>query len=429
MRIEDRALPAVGAAAAREQDTGVAAAARMLGLPGFRGLTGAEFDGELQVQVETTADLVGCPSCSAVAVLHDRRLRLVRDLPAGGRPVLLCWSKRVWRYRHRACPTVTFSERTGAIRPKGVLTERAGAEACRRVGQDAHSVAQVAADLGVGWPTVMRAVAEFGHRILDAAWVDRAVVRLGVDETAFLAATARRHTQFVTGLVDLAPATGGPARLLDVVEGRSGAVVTDWLAGRSPTWCSGVQVAALDPFRGYDTAFRAGLPTATVVLDPFHAIKLAQNTIDTVHRRVQQESLGHRGRRSDPPVRDPAGPAPRGGEPHPDQLRATARRPGRRRPTRAGRGRVDRHPRAAPRLRSPPGRTSCSPTSPPTGSGCCCTAASPGTLTAPHESGDAHHAWCRRAAKRVRPSWSLATVRMDVQRCQVRPCRKRLMPS
>ena len=287
MRIEDRALPAVGAAAAREQDTGVAAAARMLGLPGFRGLTGAEFDGELQVQVETTADLVGCPSCSAVAVLHDRRLRLVRDLPAGGRPVLLCWSKRVWRYRHRACPTVTFSE-------------RAGAEACRRVGQDAHSVAQVAADLGVGWPTVMRAVAEFGHRILDAAWVDRAVVRLGVDETAFLAATARRHTQFVTGLVDLAPATGGPARLLDVVEGRSGAVVTDWLAGRSPTWCSGVQVAALDPFRGYDTAFRAGLPTATVVLDPFHAIKLAQNTIDTVHRRVQQESLGHRGRRSDP---------------------------------------------------------------------------------------------------------------------------------
>jgi len=28
-----------------------------------------------------------------------------------------------------------------------------------------------------------------------------------------------------------------------------------------------VQVAALDPFRGYDTALRAGLPAATVVLD------------------------------------------------------------------------------------------------------------------------------------------------------------------
>lgn len=60
---------------------------------------------------------------------------------------------------------------------------------------------------------IMRSVREFGQRILDAAWVDRAVTRLGVDETAFLAATARAHTQFITGLADLAPAGGGPARL------------------------------------------------------------------------------------------------------------------------------------------------------------------------------------------------------------------------
>jgi len=146
----------------------------------------------------------------------------------------------------------------------------------------------------------MRAVREFGHHVLDAAWVNRAVTRLGVDETAFLAAAARCHTQFVTGLVDLAPAGGGPARLLDVVPGRSGAVVSDWLTDRGTEWCAGVQVAALDPFRGYDTALRTGLPTATVVLDPFHAIKLCQTTIDTVRRRVQQDTLGHRGRRGDP---------------------------------------------------------------------------------------------------------------------------------
>lgn len=296
MRIKDRSLSAVDVAIDAELDT----AGRMLGLPGFRVLACAEFEGELQVQVETTEDLIGCPSCAGVAVLHDRRLRLVRDVPAGGRPVVLCWSKRVWRCRYRGCPTVTFSEQPEAIRPKGVLTERARAEACRRVGQDAHSVAQVATDLGVGWPTVMRAVREFGQRILDAAWVDRAVTQLGVDETAFLAATARSHTQFVTGVVDLKPAGGGPARLLDVMAGRSGAVVSQWLADRGADWCAGVQVAALDPFRGYDTALREGLPCAQTVLDCFHATKLAQTAVDTVRRRVQHDTLGHRGQRGDP---------------------------------------------------------------------------------------------------------------------------------
>ncbi len=83
---------------------------------------------------------------------------------------------------------------------KAVLTERARVEARRRVGQDAHSVAAIAADLGVGWPTIMRAVRHYGQQILDSQWLPTAVVKLGLDETAFLAATASSHTQFVTGL-------------------------------------------------------------------------------------------------------------------------------------------------------------------------------------------------------------------------------------
>jgi len=36
------------------------------------------------------------------------------------------------------------------------------------------------------------------------------------------------------------------------------------------------------------------------VLDPFHVVRLGFAAVDDVRRRVQQETYGHRGRRSDP---------------------------------------------------------------------------------------------------------------------------------
>jgi transposase len=88
----------------------------------------------------------------------------VRDLPIGGRPVVLAWRKRIWRCSEPTCGVRTWTERVAAICPRAVLTERARAEACRRVGKDAHAVAAVAQDLGVGWQTVMRAVRDGRHR-------------------------------------------------------------------------------------------------------------------------------------------------------------------------------------------------------------------------------------------------------------------------
>ena len=57
---------------------------------------------------------------------------------------------------------------------------------------------------------------------------------------------------------------------------------------------------ALDPWRGYASALVAPLGHATVVVDHFHAIKLANTVVDQARRRTQQALLGHRGRKYDP---------------------------------------------------------------------------------------------------------------------------------
>jgi hypothetical protein len=137
--------------------------------------------------------------------------------------------------------------------------------------------------LGLSWFRVL-AVSEYDYGtplVDDPDRLDH-VDTVGVDETAFLAATALTGTRFATGIVALK----GRARPLDVVEGRSGPALCTWVSGRDQAWRDRVTVAALDPFRAYATALRASLPNATRVLDAFHVVHLGQNALDQVRRRV-----------------------------------------------------------------------------------------------------------------------------------------------
>ena len=61
------------------------AGAVLLGLPDFVLLAAGEVAGEVELLVETTATVAGCPRCGVLAELHGRRPVLVRDLPAAGR--------------------------------------------------------------------------------------------------------------------------------------------------------------------------------------------------------------------------------------------------------------------------------------------------------------------------------------------------------
>jgi transposase len=272
-----------------------ASASRLLGLDGFEVVSAEPMGGEWQLTTQTTAAVVGCVGCGVRAELHGRRTVRVRDLPAGGRPVVLCWRKRIWRCREPACGVRTWTERVTAIRARAVLTERARAEACRRVGKDAHAVAAVARDLGVGWATVMRAVREHGAPLVDDPSRLQGVAALGPDETNFLKATRVAPTRWVTGLVDLER-----GRLLELVADRTRAAVAGWLGAQTRDWLGQVATVALDPWRGYASGLVGPLGHATVVVDHFHAVRLANTVVDQVRRRVQQATLGHRGRKPDP---------------------------------------------------------------------------------------------------------------------------------
>lgn len=61
----------------------------------------------------------------------------------------------------------------------------------------------------------------------------------------------------------------------------------------------------MDPFQGHKNAIDDQLEDAICVLHTFHIVKLTGAAVDDARRRIQQETLGHRGRKCDTPLRDP----------------------------------------------------------------------------------------------------------------------------
>ncbi len=277
----------------------------LVGLDGLH-VIGVERDdgGGLRVTVESAPSVMGCPTCGVVASSHGRRMVRLVDAPSFGRPVELRWRKRTWECPEPSCPVGVFTEQDETIaKPRAMLTARACSWAVHQIRREHGSVSGVARQLGTAWKTVWASI----KPILTAAATDESrfagVTTLGVDEHIWHhVSPARRGPKELTGMVDLSRDKDGRthARLLDLVPGRSGTVYKDWLKERSDSFRAHVQVATLDPFRGYKNAIDDQLADATAVLDAFHVVKLATQAVDEVRRRVQQDTLGHRGMKTDP---------------------------------------------------------------------------------------------------------------------------------
>jgi transposase len=240
-----------------------------------------------------------CRRCGCEGVPRDTVVRRLAHEPLGWRPTTL--EVTVRRYRCAGCGHVWRQGTSRAAEPRAKLSRRGLRWALEAIVCQHLTVARVAEGLGVAWNTANDAVLAEGKRVLidDAARFEGVKV-LGVDEHVWR--HTRRGDKYVTVIIDL---TGiregtGPARLLDMVEGRSKQVFKTWLNDRPQAWRDGVEVVAMDGFTGFKTATAEELPDAVAVMDPFHVVRLAGDALDRCRRRVQQAIHGNRGRKGDP---------------------------------------------------------------------------------------------------------------------------------
>jgi hypothetical protein len=144
-------------------------------------------------------------------------------------------------------------------------------------------------------PTARRSTCWSASTVVDVIEVTTTATGLRVVVESSPALTGRPRCGVVVG----SPGRRD-VRLLDLVPGRSGAAYAEWLKARSTAFRDGIEVATLDPFHDYENAIDDQLEDAVAVLDAFHIVKLGTTALDEVRRRVQQQTLGHRGRSGDP---------------------------------------------------------------------------------------------------------------------------------
>jgi transposase len=265
--------------------------ALLVGLPDVTVLGVGEWPNWLRIVIAVPVEASIC--CGVLVHRHGVREVELVDLPVFGRPARLVWRKQRWR-----CPLChrTWTGQDPQIASsRCAMTTRAARWATVQVGRHGRSVAEVAGDLGCDWHTVMDAVVVYGTPLLDDPHRFGAVSAVGLDETLFARVGPFRRQLWSTQIVDV-----GSGQLLDIVPGRDSEQPCRWFAERAEAWRAGIDWATLDLSSSYRTVFDTMLPDAVQVADPFHVVRVANTALDECRRRVQNETIGHRGRKPDP---------------------------------------------------------------------------------------------------------------------------------
>ena len=268
----------------------------LVGLPDVTVLAVDDGVDWMTVVVEKRGPRPACIGCGVPGWVKDRDEVLLVDLPVFGRPSRLLWRKHRWKCITDSCAMNTWTLDVPAIAGSRLaLTDRAGRWVTRQVGFHGRSVSDVADELHCDWHTVNNAVQAYGAALVDDPARIGEVTALGLDETLFVREGERHHKHWATSIVDV-----GRGVLLDMIEGRNAQPAIDWLTERPKPWRDAISWATLDLSGPYRLVFDTVLPMARQVADPFHVIKVVNTALDECRRRVQNETLGHRGHKDDP---------------------------------------------------------------------------------------------------------------------------------
>lgn len=213
-------------------------------------------------------DRDSCPACGVVGQLgrHGTKRTEYRDAPVHGKPSVISVDRR--RYRCRACQATSLQplpDMDEKRRMTARLVEYIGEQSLRR------PFTQIATDVGLDEKTV-RIVAADKIESIEATRALITPENLGIDEVTVLRKPRAIFTDIDKSVV------------LDLLDNRNKPTIIRWLSQLPHR--DRVKAVSIDMWLPYKDAVNAVLPQAAVVVDKFHIVRMANQGLDAVRKKV-----------------------------------------------------------------------------------------------------------------------------------------------
>ena len=228
-----------------------------------------ETDHDYHIKAQASFAPAACAECKHIGLVgFGRNEQLIKDLPMHGKRVGIYFDTR--RFRCKACGK-TFLEKHPDFHPERAMTARLvawiGAQSIKR------TFASLAEETGVVEGTIRNIFRDHVNE-LEATVRFETPQWMGIDEIHLI-----KPRGVITNIEN--------NTVVELLANRNQDTIAKYLTGLKGK--DKVQYVAMDMWRPYKTAVNAVLPQATVVIDKFHIVKMANEALEKVRKSMRAD--------------------------------------------------------------------------------------------------------------------------------------------
>lgn len=243
--------------------------ANILNLPDYKVVRVEETDHDYHITAEVSNPPKTCSVCGSTRMAgHGRNEQVIRDLPSHGKRVAIYIDNRRWRCQD--CGK-TAMEILPAVNSKREMTERL----VQWIGKCSlkRTFASLAEEAGLDEKTIRNIFRDYVNE-LETTVRFETPKWMGIDEIHLI-----KPRGVITNIEN--------NTVVELLANRNQDTIAKYLTSLKGK--DKVQYVAMDMWRPYKTAVNAVLPQATVVIDKFHIVKMANEAMEKLRKSMRAD--------------------------------------------------------------------------------------------------------------------------------------------